>query len=132
MGELFGAGAELAYEDRVATLIQSEIAVWDVLASSVRPGSMDSDIDPQTATANDFATLLQQNAGIQLVCFNGQAAAKLFDRLVDEHPRRSFSAVEFVTMPSTSPAYAAMSFAEKLERWSYVAAVLNPVAGAIR
>ena len=132
MAELFGASVDLAYADRVAILIQNGIAVWDVLASSVRPGSMDSDIDQKTATANDFATLLRENTGIRLVCFNGQAAAKLFDRLVDEQTRQSFSAVDFVTMPSTSPAYAAMSFAEKLERWSYVAAVLDPVAGVIR
>jgi TDG/mug DNA glycosylase family protein len=108
-------GAEGDYERRCRQLIASRIAVWDVLAASVRPGSMDADIDMATATANPLAELVNAEITLERVCFNGQAAAKLFRRLVpvDRIDRN----IDFVTLPSTSPAYAAMSLAEKTRRW---------------
>ena len=124
MGALLGAGPELPYAERTKLLTSNRVAVWDVLASSVRPGSMDSAIDAETAAENDFAGMLGEQNDIRMVCFNGQSAAKLFDRLVSESARDSFCEAKFVTMPSTSPAYAAMSFADKLDRWSAITAVL--------
>ena len=55
MGELFGAGPDLPYHERTVRLTDHGIGVWDVLQSSVRPGSMDSDIRPDTAVANVMA-----------------------------------------------------------------------------
>ena len=120
MGELFGAGLEISYERRTESLKSNRIAVWDVLSSSVRPGSMDSDIDDSTAEPNDFFEFFESNTDIRLVCFNGQKAAKMFkDLILDGHPelRPQF---QFETLPSTSPAYASMSFEEKLAIWSIV------------
>jgi TDG/mug DNA glycosylase family protein len=45
MGELFGAGPDMPYAQRTRILVNARVAVWDVLRSSVRPGSMDADID---------------------------------------------------------------------------------------
>ncbi|MDH4056614.1 MAG: DNA-deoxyinosine glycosylase, partial [Gammaproteobacteria bacterium] len=42
MREIFGAAGN--YEERCACLLRHEVAVWDVLQASVRPGSMDADI----------------------------------------------------------------------------------------
>ena len=120
MGELFRAGPEISYERRTESLKSNKIAVWDVLSSSVRPGSMDSDIDDSTAEPNDFASFFETNADIRLVCFNGQKAAKMFkDLVLDWHPELQRQ-VQFETLPSTSPAYASMSFEEKLAKWSIV------------
>ena len=118
MGVLFAAGPELSYADRVARLAACGVAVWDVLQSSVRPGSMDSAIDQATAVANDFASFFAGQPGIQLVCFNGQKAAQLFARLVATDLYASCSDLHYQTLPSTSPAYASMSFEVKLEHWS--------------
>ena len=52
MGEFFGAGPDVPYAKRTVLLKRNNIAVWDVLASSDRPGSMDSDIDIATARPN--------------------------------------------------------------------------------
>lgn len=120
MSELFGAGPELAYEQRVARLAGNRVAVWDVLAASIRPGSMDADIDPASARANDFARLFREQPCIRLVCFNGQAAAKYYERLVASAIQNDSHGRQYRTLPSTSPAYAAMSFADKLERWRIV------------
>jgi hypoxanthine-DNA glycosylase len=122
MRELFSIEGD--YERRCEQLISNGIAVWDVLASSVRPGSMDSDIRINASEANDFKGFFHQHRHVELVCFNGQKAAQLFERSVDTGQ----SKLKFMTMPSTSPAYASMSFAEKLEIWRAVASRQN-IAG---
>jgi len=120
MGELLGAGPEFSYQQRTATLTSNRIAVWDVLASSVRPGSMDSDIEVSTARPNDFASFFANNASVDLVCFNGQKAAKMFEDLVLARHAELRSGRQFETLPSTSPAFASMSFDEKLAKWTIV------------
>src|SRR5512139_2464129 len=54
MGELFGAGLDLPYEERGTILIAHRIALWDVCKAASRPGSLDSSIDPRSVIANDF------------------------------------------------------------------------------
>jgi hypoxanthine-DNA glycosylase len=129
MGELFGAGPEQDYVERQARLTRAGIAVWDVLASSVRPGSMDASIDIASAAPNDFRSLLAAEPEIRLVCFNGQAAARLFDRLVAPKLENGSNKLETRTLPSTSPAFAAMSFDQKLRHWDIVAAAASKKGG---
>ena len=50
MAELFGVEGD--YANRCRQLMAHRIAVWDVLASSVRPGSMDADIQLERIRAN--------------------------------------------------------------------------------
>ena len=114
MGELFGAGPEAAYKDRLKTLKKSGVALWDVCAECVRPGSLDSAIARESVTANDFAGLFLRCPKICAAFFNGQAAARLFHAYVLPTPGAK---LEFVTLPSTSPANAGISFAEKLGAW---------------
>ena len=120
MGEFFGAGPDVPYAKRTALLKRNNIAVWDVLASSDRPGSMDSDIDIATAKPNDFASFLRTYSTIRLVCFNGQKAARMFKDMVLSRHNGLQPDLRYETLPSTSPAFAAMSFEEKLRKWSIV------------
>lgn len=106
-------GADGSYEQRCATLVENGLALWDVLAESTRPGSMDADIKLDTAKANDFGAFYQSHPGIERLCFNGQKAAQMYSRFVDN----AGSAMQPYTLPSTSPAYASMAYAQKLERW---------------
>ena len=124
MGNLFGAGPELPYRQRIDTLVANQVAVWDVLASSHRLGSLDASIDTETARPNDFLTFLEEHPGICLICFNGQAAAKLFARLVEPRLQRKMENTQRKTLPSTSPAYAAINYDAKCSAWG---AVLQPV-----
>ena len=113
MAELNGANGD--YQYRCAALKDSGIALWDVLANSIRPGSMDADIEMATAEANDFAGFLGAHKDVELICFNGQKAAQLFSRNVELDLNRGD--IRMRTLPSTSPAYAAMSYAVKLQKW---------------
>lgn len=125
MGELFGAGPGVPYAERMRLLTARRVAVWDVLRASVRPGSLDADIDVATAKANDFASLFAAHPGIALVCFNGRAAAGLWQRLVAPVLQNSSNTLDYRTLPSTSPAHASVRYAEKLERWRVVAQVAD-------
>ena len=120
MGELFGAGPDLSYPHRAAKLRRCGIAVWDVLRSSVRPGSMDAAIDLTSAAANDFQSFFDEHPMLELICFNGKKAAELYERLVTAQGITSIGNIAFRTMPSTSPAYASMKFDEKVRHWSVI------------
>ena len=117
MGELFKAGTHLEYEQRLIKLTNQHIALWDVIASCQRPGSLDSAISRDGLTTNDFCGFLEKHPRIKHVYFNGQKAATLFKKRVEPDLRRQF---EYRTLPSTSPAYAAKSYAEKLQAWSVI------------
>lgn len=109
------AAAEGSYESRIAALQRAGIAVWDVLASSVRRGSLDADIRMSTARVNNFEAFFASHSEIRRVCFNGQKAAKIFATRVPQGVVDG--RIQLVTLPSTSPANAAISFQQKLERW---------------
>ena len=113
MAALYGVEGE--YESRSAQLCDSRIALWDVLHSSIRPGSMDADIRTETVKVNDFATFFAAHARIDVIAFNGRKAEQLFRRFVD--PLGVTPDVRRASLPSTSPAYAAMPFSDKLVVW---------------
>jgi TDG/mug DNA glycosylase family protein len=113
MAELVGASGD--YEQRCAALLDAGIAVWDVLADSLRPGSMDANIDLQSATANNFAGFFESHRCIASVAFNGKTAERVYRQLVQAHIEDS--GIRYLSLPSSSPAYAAMSFDDKLVHW---------------
>jgi TDG/mug DNA glycosylase family protein len=125
MGVLFSAGPDISYQDRVKILMVKGVAVWDVLRSSVRPGSLDASIDEETARPNDFPWLFRECRGIRTVFFNGRKSEALFQQLnCDDFDGRE-NDLSYVSLPSTSPAHAAMSLEEKLIRWTEVKEVIH-------
>ncbi len=102
------------YVDRCRALVNERIALWDVLQASVRPGSLDADIDLATALANDFEAFTQFHTDLEVIVFNGKKAESLFRRLVLPERLRS---LRMLALPSTSPAYAAMPYERKLSAW---------------
>lgn len=114
MSRICSFDAGLSYEQRVVEVKHSGIAIWDVAHSCHRPGSLDSNIDQSTLKANDIPGLLGANTSIDLIAFNGQAAAKLFKKFIGND---SFNG-SMVCLPSTSPANAAIKKEDKLEAWN--------------
>ena len=123
LGALLEIDARAPYERRVAALRKRRIALWDVLASCTRESSLDSDIDESSIVVNGFAAFFGAHAGIRTICFNGAKAESCFRKHV--LPGLA-DAGDFAyhRLPSTSPAHAAMSLAEKVEAWR---AVLDPI-----
>jgi hypoxanthine-DNA glycosylase len=115
MGALCGAGPELAYAERLRALTGAGIALWDVLAEAERPGSLDADIVAASQRVNDIAGLVAAEPRIELIGFNGKKAAAIFAREIEAAlPRGNLTTV---SLPSTSPAFAAMRREQKLARW---------------
>lgn len=121
MGELFGAGPEVDYESRTQRLVACGIGVWDVLQASVRPGSLDADIDLRSAVPNDFEGFIDRYPRVRRIAFNGRKSEELFTRFGCLSDPGRFGDLRTISLPSTSPAHAAMSFQEKLTRWVIVA-----------
>jgi hypoxanthine-DNA glycosylase len=116
MGDLFGAGPDLPYAQRLEKLTGAGIALWDVIAACERAGSLDADIVRHSVTPNDFAAFFAVHRGIAQVFFNGAAAETAFRRHV--LPALSGLSLRLARLPSTSPAHAALRYADKLAAWS--------------
>lgn len=117
MGQLFGATPAMPYDERLDRLQRAGIALWDVIASCERLGSLDSEIVTGSVETNDFPAFFAQYPTIRRVFFNGTAAETHFRRHVLPGLPAALS-LEFHRLPSTSPAHAARNFAQKLAAWS--------------
>jgi double-stranded uracil-DNA glycosylase len=129
MGELFGAGPELAYGARLRKLQQRRVAVWDVCHSAYREGALDASIDPGSIVPNDLAGFLRTHTAIRVICFNGQTAGRLYRQLVLPGLPETLREIVCETLPSTSPAYAAMRFEQKLALWQVVRRAAGRIGG---
>jgi double-stranded uracil-DNA glycosylase len=115
---LFGATPSTDYEERLAFVIARRIALWDVCAMAERRASLDTEIKREVPNAID--ELLDANPGIVTVAFNGGTARRLYDRHFSRRPE-----LLYLHMPSTSPAHASLTFAQKLARWQTLHAALD-------
>lgn len=118
MGELYDAGPELPYAERIARLHRHGVGIWDVLESCERPGSLDSSIRIGSEVPNDIPALLERHSTIAVLAVNGARALQVFRRRIEPAiaPARRDGLV-VLALPSTSPANASIPRARKLERW---------------
>jgi double-stranded uracil-DNA glycosylase len=123
MGQLLGFDPQLPYAARIQHLKDRGVALWDVCAAAHRPGSLDSSIAARSVLVNPFDAFFRTHSELKLVCFNGAKAAALFKR--DVLPTLTTDRHTYVTLPSTSPAHAAMSFDKKLAEWSVILGALE-------
>lgn len=100
--------AELPYPERLEALKQHHIALWDTVGHCQRQGSLDSHI--RHAVGNPLQQLLASLPQLRGIGFNGQHAAR---------QRRTVEALGYATatLPSTSPAHASLSLADKRAQW---------------
>jgi len=116
MSRCFEFSESLSYAERIAALKLNGVALWDVLHDCDRQGSLDANIVRQSEVCNDFSVFFDQHATISKVLFNGAAAETIFKRhwsslMIDEQRQ------QWQRMPSTSPAYAALSREDKQLIW---------------
>jgi TDG/mug DNA glycosylase family protein len=112
---LTGIEPHADYEARLAALRDSHIAVWDVLRSCHRRGSLDAAIELDSIEVNDFDAFFTVHPLLEAVLFNGAAAERCYLRRVKPHQQhRNF---RYSRLPSTSPAHASLTFDAKLALW---------------
>lgn len=112
VGEVLGRElAALLYPDRLEALKAARVGLWDVIAGAERQGSLDADI--RNAETADLKRLVEGLPELRAVAFNGATAAKI--------GRKSLAGVEglaMIDLPSSSPAHAARSYADKAAIWA--------------
>lgn len=113
MGELFSFSSELSYEERLDFLSSGGIALWDVVSTGKRPGSLDSNITE--VIPNDIPGVIERYPSLQLICCNGGKAYDLLKRHFPQLWNRSGLCI--YKLPSTSPAAAHCSYQNKLEAY---------------
>ena len=110
IGHAIGADLHaLGYAQRLSVLLQHRVGLWDTIGSATRPGSLDSAI--RDVQANELAALVAQLPDLRAIAFNGARSAQIGRKLLGE------SGLELVSLPSSSPAFAAMPLSEKEQLW---------------
>ncbi|UOU97046.1 DNA-deoxyinosine glycosylase [Chryseobacterium daecheongense] len=100
------------YVERIQVLKKHDIALWDVIDSCERKGSLDSKI--RNEEANQIAELLDKHPNIQVIFCNGGKSFKNLQKILGKNFR-----IPIFLLPSTSPLHTA-SFENKLEQWAVI------------
>ncbi|GKU77703.1 DNA-deoxyinosine glycosylase [Paenibacillus sp. L3-i20] len=87
------------YENRITFLQEHRLALWDVISSCEREGSLDVNIKGEIL--NDIPGLLEQYPSVRCIAFNGSKAYDTFQRNFRGHP--ALEDVAMLKLPSTSP-----------------------------
>lgn len=112
------------YPQRCRKLQAYKVALWDVIGSCQRQGSLDSKI--RMPDPNDFAKFYNDHPQITAVFWNGAMAEHQYGILVGAAIKPTgcdeFSSIR---LPSTSPANARISLSSKIEQWKLVLSKLQ-------
>ncbi len=113
MFQLFDEPYSDDYAVKKQLLLRHHVALWDVLASCQREGSLDSKITAEVP--NEIPAFLAEHRAIQYLLFNGGKAFQSFQRNFPE----LLAQMEYYRMPSTSPAHT-MKREQKLQKWQLI------------
>ena len=108
--EIFNEEFTTNYQQRIEILEKHHIALWDVIDTCERKGSLDSEI--RNEEANKIEELLQNFPNIKAIFCNGQKSYKNLQKILGKKFR-----MPIIVLPSTSPAYAGLSYFDKLKLW---------------
>ncbi|MCK5129816.1 MAG: DNA-deoxyinosine glycosylase [Clostridiales bacterium] len=111
----FNRSQEVLYESKCEFLLSKKIALWDVINTCNREGSLDSDI--KNEIINDFHVFFNKHNNIKFIIFNGGKAEKTFKKYIG---KSMFPNIKFFKLPSTSPMRGkyVKSLYEKKKEWS--------------
>jgi hypoxanthine-DNA glycosylase len=112
----------LSYDDKCKFLKKNNIALWDVIATCEREGSLDSAI--RNEEMNDLDLLIKNYPTIQWIGLNGTKAYNSFQKYLK---KQSIPCIPYTKLPSTSPVPGknVKSFTEKVASWQVVNNYLN-------
>lgn len=93
-------------------MLESGIALWDVIASCDITGSSDSSI--KNVVPNNLSQIFDE-ADIKQIFVNGKTAEKYYNKYIRSAVQR-----QAVCLPSTSPANARCTVDELIEKWKII------------
>jgi hypoxanthine-DNA glycosylase len=99
---------ELPYAERLERLLAHAIGLWDVIDACERKGSLDTAI--RNAQRSDVTGLLGAMPRLERVLLNGKLAGRAA-------PWFEAAGVTANVVPSSSPAFATLSLADKVALW---------------
>jgi hypoxanthine-DNA glycosylase len=108
----------LSYEARLEALLDARVGLWDTVAAATRKGSLDADI--RLHEASDLAALAGTLPELKAIAFNGGTSARIGRKQLGDAAAGLF----LVDLPSSSPAYASLSFEKKRDAWLALRAYL--------
>ena len=111
--ELFNEIFTTDYTKKIQILEKHHIALWDVIDTCERKGSLDSEI--RNEEANKIEELLHNYPNIKAIFCNGQKSYKNLQKILS----KDFH-LPIIALPSTSPAHASLRYEEKLKSWKMV------------
>ena len=100
----------MGYEDRLASLLNARVGLWDVIKSAQRSGSLDSRI--RNHDPNRLCEKVGALPSLRVIAFNGGTASKIGRGKLGE-----LTSVVLRDLPSSSAAYCAMSLERKAAIW---------------
>lgn len=118
VGELAGEDlSSLDYEARLVRLHAQGIGLWDVVATAIRPGSLDQHL--RDVIPNRLVDLTASLPELRAIAFNGSTASRIGRREIGQADR-----LTLIDLPSSSPAYT-LPYARKADAWRTLAAWLT-------
>lgn len=99
------------YPLRLETLLENHIGLWDVVAKARRVGSLDSHI--RDHAKNDLVALVDTLPNLATIAFNGGTSARIGTNALGNRAEQ----YRLLRLPSSSPAYASLTYAEKWAVW---------------
>ena len=102
----------LDYQARLSRLNARGIGLWDVVASAVRPGSLDQHM--RNVEPNPLAGLISALPELRAIAFNGATASRIGRRELGNAGLAD--RVALIDLPSSSPANT-VAYARKAEAW---------------
>ena len=120
VGALLSFPPDAPYAQRCVKIVGAGIALWDVLKTCTRSGSLDASIVASSMASNDFPAFFREHPEIGIIFFNGAKAESIYMRHVRPGLPDDLAAIPSRRLPSTSPANASLSFSAKLARWKAI------------
>jgi len=111
--QLFDEEMAENYDEKKEFILKHKLALWDTLKLCYREGSLDSKI--KNEEPNAINRLINSYESINYIIFNGKGSEKFYKRYF-----KPVSEINYITLPSTSPANAQKSFNEKLKKWAII------------
>jgi len=109
---LFDTEFSTDYNTRLELLKTNKIALWDVIESCERKGSLDTEI--KNEIDNNIPQLIENHSNIKIIFCNGQKSYKNLIKILGKNFK-----IPIMVLPSTSPLHT-VKFEEKLDSWKVI------------